>query len=73
MVRIENTERGEWTPIVSPVPFEVQVLSNAIAYPTEPLNLRKLVLRDASLLTHDTTSTGLVVSVDLAGPGGREA
>lgn len=61
-VRIVNGGRGEWTPLDSPVSFDVVLGGNAVVYPTAPLAIGNLTLADTALLTHATGSTGLVVT-----------
>lgn len=60
-VRIANGSPGEWTPVVSPVGFDLIVGANAVVYPTEPLRLGNLTVQANAVLTHATGSTGLVV------------
>lgn len=59
---IVQERRGEWTPLTSPVAFNVVLAGNAIAYATEPLTLGSLSVGGAAMLTHATGSTGLVVT-----------
>ncbi len=61
-LRIVNGGRGEWTPLTSPVAFNLLLDGNAIVNPTAPLSLGSLELGGAALLTHATGSTGLVVT-----------
>lgn len=61
-LRVINAARGEWTPLTSPVPFNLVLDGNAVAYGTAPLTIGSLNVAGASLLTHATGSTGLVVN-----------
>jgi hypothetical protein len=61
-LRIVQERRGEWTPLTSPVAFDVVLDGNAIAYATEPLSLGSLTVDGTALLTHATGSAGLVVT-----------
>jgi hypothetical protein len=61
-LRVAQGQRGEWTPLTSPVAFDVVLDRNAIAYATEPLTLGSLTLAGTAWLTHPNGSTGLVVT-----------
>lgn len=61
-VRIINGARGEWTPITSPLPFNLTLDGNAIVYATEPLTLGTVVVGGAAMLTHATGSPSLTVT-----------
>ncbi|HOA60036.1 MAG: right-handed parallel beta-helix repeat-containing protein [Verrucomicrobia bacterium] len=61
-LRIVNTGRGEWTPLTSPVAFDVELDGNAIAYATANLTVGTLSVAGNSMLTHSAGSAGLTVS-----------
>lgn len=61
-VRISNPGGGEWTPLVSPVEFDLTIKGNAIVNGDEPLSLRHLLVGTNAILTHLNGSTGLVIN-----------
>lgn len=61
-LRIVNTGRGEWTPLTSPVAFDVVLDGNAIVYATANLAIGTLTVAGSSMLTHSTGSAGLTVN-----------
>ncbi len=61
-LRVVNGARGEWTPLTSPVAFNLLLDGSAVAYPTEPLTVGTVNLAGSAWLTHATGSTGLVVN-----------
>lgn len=61
-LRVSNEGRGEWTPLTSPVRFNLVLNQYAIAYATAPLTIGSLSVTNAALLTHATGSTGLVIN-----------
>lgn len=62
ILRVTNPTRGEWTPVTSPVAFDMVLDGAAVVYPTTPLSLRDLTVTGQALFTHATGSTGLVVN-----------
>lgn len=63
-LRVINVLRGEWTPLTSPVAFNLLLDGNAIVYATAPLSVGNLTVAGTALLTHATGSTGLVVNAN---------
>ncbi len=61
LLRVQNSRRGEWTPITSPVPYDIAILGQAVAYPTAPLTLGHLTVDDSALLLHEVSQTNLVI------------
>lgn len=60
-LRIENAGVGQWTPLAGLAGADLTLGAHAIAFATEPLEVRALTLTANAVLTHASVSTGLVV------------
>ncbi|MBL9138346.1 MAG: hypothetical protein JNK85_20925, partial [Verrucomicrobiales bacterium] len=60
-LRIENANLGEWTPVAALAGADLILGAHAIAFATEPLVIRTLVLTQNAVITHASGSTGLMV------------
>lgn len=62
-VIVRNASAGGATPLLSAVAFDLSLGSGAVVYPTESLELGRLVLSDNAVLMQAAGSTGMVVRV----------
>jgi hypothetical protein len=62
-IRVGNSGWGEWTPIVTPVSYDLSIRNYGVVNSSETINVRHLTVGTNGVLTHTTGSTGLVVNV----------